>query len=143
MSAFKKFAKLTPIDKRLYFEALFTSIWVKLMVTFLPLRWYATKLGVQHAVTLEKYNEMSSPVIFKISQAIVRCQKSIPWPTRCFVNAITAKTMLKKRGFESTLYLGVCKDNQKMTAHAWLQCGTTFVTGKRGMGKFKIVNTFT
>ncbi len=142
MNNLTKFFKLSSLDKRLYFEALFTSMRVKLMVTLLPLRWYARQLGVQHTVTPENFIESSTPVIFKISQAIVRCQKSVPWQTRCYVNAITAKTMLKKRGLESTLYLGVNKENQKMTAHAWLRCGTIFVTGKQGMEKFVVVNTF-
>ena len=137
-----KFSKLSPLDKRLYLEALLISVRVKLMVTFLPLRWYAHTLGKQHLFTQELAIEDSYPVIYKVSQAIIRSQKSVPWQTRCFVNAITAKFMLQKRGLESTLYLGVNKEDQKMTAHAWLRCGTYFVTGKREMGKFVVVNTF-
>jgi hypothetical protein len=142
MSNLSKFSKLSATEKGLYFEAVITSIKIKLMVTCLPLRWYASYLGKQHLVTDEYTIENSYSVIFKVSQAIVRCQKTVPWPTRCLVNAITAKKMLKKRGLESTLYLGVSKENEKMKAHAWLRCGTFFVTGRREMEKFTVVSTF-
>jgi hypothetical protein len=142
MKNLSKFSKLSPTDKGLYYEALITSIKVKLMVTCLPLRWYASYLGKQHLVTAENNIENSYSMIFRISQAIVRSQKTVPWPTRCLVNAITAKVMLREKGLESTLYLGVRKENEKMTAHAWLRCGTFFVTGRRGMENFTIVSTF-
>ena len=142
MNKFTKFLKLNPADKRLYFQALFTSTKVKLMVTLLPLRWYAHYLGKEHSVTIDHFIDDSYPVIYKVSQAIVRGQKSVPWQNRCLVNAITAKLMLRKKGLESTLYLGVNKENQKMKAHAWLRCGTFYVTGQRGMEKFVVVNTF-
>ncbi|HEY4785222.1 MAG TPA: lasso peptide biosynthesis B2 protein [Bacteroidales bacterium] len=142
MNDVKKFFRLTPVDKKLFFEALFTSIRVKLMVTFLPLRWYARQLGVQHSLSSDSSDDNSYSLVYKISQAIVRCRKSIPWQNRCLVEAITAKRMLQKRGLQSTLYLGVNKKDKKMTAHAWLRCGTIFVTGNRGKDNFVTVNTF-
>jgi hypothetical protein len=142
MSKIAKFAKLPPTDKKLYFEALLISTKVKLIVVCLPLRWYAHYLGKQHLVTPEDNIENSRSVILRVSQAIVRSQKTVPWQNKCLVNAITAKRMLQRKGLASTLYLGVNKENGNMAAHAWLRCGNLFVTGKRGMEKFTIVSTF-
>jgi hypothetical protein len=50
--------------------------------------------------------------------------------------------MLTRRQVVSTLYLGVAKEKGTLIAHAWLRCGTDYVTGKRGMEKFTVVSTF-
>jgi hypothetical protein len=137
-----KFFNLSASDKKLYFEALYVSMLVKLIVTLVPLRWYARHLGTQHAISPEVEQESDFHLIFRVGQAIVRSRKTTPWPTRCFTDAITAKIMLRRRGLASTLYLGVDKKNEKMTAHAWLRCGTLIVTGKKEMKKFTVVSSF-
>jgi hypothetical protein len=143
MNKLKIFFRLTHTDRYLLFEAILTSFVVKMVITILPMHWYARHLGVQHALTPENDKEGSYHIIFKISQAIVRCRKVTPWQNRCLVEAITAKQMLKKRELNSTLYLGVNKENNKMLAHAWLRCGSTIVSGRQGMQKFVVVSTFT
>ena len=39
-----------------------------------------------------------------------------------------------KRGVNTTLYLGVGKEDGNMVAHAWLRCGQLYVTGGNGNG---------
>lgn len=50
------------------------------------------------------------------------------------VRAMTARKILLKKGINSTLYLGVGKEDGKMVAHAWLRCGQLYVTGGNGTG---------
>lgn len=56
------------------------------------------------------------------------------WESKCLVQAMTARKLLKEKGIHSTLYLGVGKEEGKMIAHAWLRCGGFFVTGGNGEG---------
>lgn len=56
------------------------------------------------------------------------------WESKCLVQAMTARKLLKEKGIHSTLYLGVGKENDKMIAHAWLRCGRLYVTGGNGEG---------
>lgn len=142
MSHLKKFFNLPFSDKRLFIEAVFTSFLVKIMVTLLPMRWYSGMLGNRHQLSPEKDIPGNNPVLFKIARAIVRCRKAVHWQNRCLVEAITAKKMLGRRGLQSTLYFGIAKENEKMIAHAWLRCGSMIVTGKQGMQKFVVVDTF-
>ncbi len=59
------------------------------------------------------------------------------------VEAIIAQKMLKTLGHDTTIYFGVAKDDtKKLKAHAWLRCGNTIVTGKKGMNKFTVVSCF-
>jgi hypothetical protein len=50
--------------------------------------------------------------------------------------------MLNRRHIDSTLYLGVAKEKGSLIAHAWLRCGSRYVTGKEGVEKFTVVSTF-
>ena len=56
------------------------------------------------------------------------------WDSKCLIKALTTQWFLHKMGIETTLYLGVGKDNEKMIAHAWLRCGKVFATGGNGDG---------
>ena len=140
MDILKKLIGLSRNDKKLLLEATITLFWVKLMVMLIPLRWYAKVLGVEHTISPEELYE--NEIIFKISMAIARGRKAFPWKTMCLCEAVTAKIMLTRRKVVSTLYLGVAKENGALIAHAWLRCGTGYVTGKRGMEKFTVVSTF-
>jgi hypothetical protein len=141
MNNFKKFIHLETVDKKLLFQAIIISIFIKILVTFFPLKWYAKILGKEHSDHTEKFFN-NNHVIYKISRAMVRCRKVLPWKVTCFIEAITAKILLKKHGIESTLHLGLKKENSSMLAHAWLHCGSIYVTGKRGIEKFVTVRIF-
>jgi len=142
MNNFKKLLQLSALEKQLLFNVTIISIWIKIIVLFFPMRWYAKILGIEHAVSSEDTIINVNHIVFKISRAMIRCRKLLPWKPNCLVEAITAKIILNLRGINSTLYLGVNKENGDMKAHAWLRCGTIYVTGKRGMGEFMVVSTF-
>jgi hypothetical protein len=140
MNSLKKLLLLSITDKKMLFEAIVTLFLVKILVVLSPLRWYASLLGKEHAKSPE--DPYANDIVFAISRAIVRGRKAFPWKTLCLCEAVTAKIMLNRRQVVSTLYLGVAKEKGTLIAHAWLRCGTTYVTGKRGMEKFTVVSTF-
>ena len=65
-----------------------------------------------------------------------------PWESKCLVQAMTAQKLLKDKGVETTLYLGVARDGSNMLAHSWLRCGELFVTGGNGDLNYIRVNCF-
>jgi hypothetical protein len=140
MNSLKKLLLLNITERKMLFEAVITLFWVKILVVLSPLRWYANILGKERAVTPE--DMYANEIIFEIARAIVRGRKVFPWKTLCLCEAVTAKIMLNRRQIVSTLYLGVAKEKGTLIAHAWLRCGTTYVTGKQGMERFTVVSTF-
>jgi hypothetical protein len=47
-----------------------------------------------------------------------------PWmQAACLPRALAAQAMLRRRGVPSRLCLGVARDGQKLSAHAWLELG--------------------
>ena len=63
-----------------------------------------------------------------------RVTAHLPLKRKCFVRALSARKILMKRGVNTTLYLGVGKEDGNMVAHAWLRCGQLYVTGGNGNG---------
>ncbi len=69
-----------------------------------------------------------------IRYIITLAANTVPWRSLCLPNAIAAQHMLARRGFHSTLHLGVGhRDSGDPHAHAWLEAGSLIITGQDGM----------
>jgi len=139
---FKKLKKLKLVDFLLFGEALFYSAYCRFVIFFIPLKKFASKMGTyMNESPLESDDKY--PEAFEIKKAIGRVHHRVPWRCMCYEQAFIGKLMLNRRKTPTTIYFGVCKDeNLKIKAHAWLRCGDKIITGKKGMGKFKVVATF-
>ena len=69
-----------------------------------------------------------------IQWSVNTASKFTPWNSNCLAKAITAQKMLRKRKISSTIYFGVAKEKDELTAHAWLRSGDIYVTGGDGSG---------
>jgi len=137
-----RYIQISWSDKLLLMETIFLLFCIKIMVWGIPLKWYAKLLGKQHKETEGVLSDFLNHKIYKISAAIVRSRKVIPWENQCLTEAIAGKILLRQYGLNGTLYFGVRKENNSFTAHAWLRCGEIYVTGRRGMNNFHVVSTF-
>jgi hypothetical protein len=63
-----------------------------------------------------------------------RVTAHLPLKRKCWVRALTARKILMGHGVNSTLYMGLGKDEGRLVAHAWLRCGQMYVTGGDGAG---------
>ncbi|MBP7175558.1 MAG: lasso peptide biosynthesis B2 protein [Thermoclostridium sp.] len=80
----------------------------------------------------------------EVSQAIRTMSRHTFWESKCLAQACAAKIMLNRRKQRSTVYLGVAKDSRgEMIAHAWVRCGTRYITGGDGSKKFTTTSKFT
>jgi hypothetical protein len=80
----------------------------------------------------------------RISWAIRNTSRYLPWPNPCLVQAIAGQWILRWRGIESSIYLGVShKPNSEIQAHAWLQSGAYIITGDQNIEPFTTLLVFT
>ncbi len=109
----------------------------------IPFKRYAALLGTPGEETpRDEPGDSRRKQLEQIAAAICRCSKTVPWKSRCFVEAITTVLMLRRRKIKGTIYLGLAKDNGTMKAHAWLRCGNMILTGQKGMEEFTVVSSF-
>jgi hypothetical protein len=68
--------------------------------------------------------------IARVTWAIPRAAKFVPWRSDCLVQAQAGHNWLSRQNIQSTFELGARKlPNGKMDAHAWLICEGEIVTG--------------
>lgn len=68
-----------------------------------------------------------------VADRVNRVANRTLWESKCLVRGMVAQRLLRHYGIPSTLYLGVGRDDErKMVAHAWVRCGSFFVTGGNG-----------
>jgi len=158
-----KFFKLSRLERRLFWEAAFWCAVGRFAVFFFPFRLYARLLGHpqkeltqpppphQYMETTEKEPIESETIntppaindcLNRIAHAVKRASRHVPWQTRCLVEAIAAKQMLRHRHMNCTVYLGVAQENGQMIAHAWLESYHTILTGKLKERNFTVVAVF-
>ncbi|TRZ40604.1 lasso peptide biosynthesis B2 protein [Niallia circulans] len=140
-SKIKKFMQLNMQRRTLLIEAFFylgRARYLKL----LPFEKVAPSLGEQSTETSIS-SSVHDQMITDVSYAVITASKHTFWDSSCLVQAIAATRMLNKRKIESTLYMGIARDEDgSMIAHAWVRSGSLFVTGAETMNQFTVVKTF-
>ena len=134
-AAARSLARLPRADRRLIVEAALALLDARLRCTLLPFRTLAQRLGG----LVPPYDPPTAavPLSPDVAQAISDIRWSIrsvapcmPFRALCLQQAIAARTMLRCRGIDSTLHLGVGDPTgAKLEAHAWLDVGGREVTG--------------
>jgi hypothetical protein len=131
-------------DKKLVLYVFIWSAIVRFNMLFVPFKYYRKLLGniqVEAQNNLEIYH---SEDIIHIRDLVLAVCRHTPWDSKCLVQAVICKRLLKKRGFNSTLYLGVktAFEKKKMEAHAWLKLDDLILTGAKRHRHFKVVSFF-
>jgi hypothetical protein len=138
----KLFLSLDNDFKWMFFETMILLGWGRLL-KLVPFSKIAPKLGEQMTETPYDNLNGSQKVVRQISQMIQIVSKYVFWESECLVKALAARSMLKRRGLESTLYLGTWIDeNGKLVAHAWLRSGPFYITGAEQIERFTTVACF-
>ncbi len=125
--------RLPSHDKKMAMETAALLVFFRLALFALPYRSWRRYLG-------DPWGVGSHPVgnrmmIAGVSQWIQRVSPYLSIGRGCLCKALAARAMLKRRGIETTLFLGVQKDTAgNLCAHAWLMAGNIPVTGGKDNG---------
>ena len=138
-----KYFGLSCWEQWLFIEAFCLTGIVRLAILLLPFRWLAPALGKHKQESPMIEDILKFETARRIGWVVETVSRYTPWESKCLVQAIVGKIMLRKRGIANTLYLGVGKDERKsLVAHAWLRCGEKMLTGGQGYRWFTIVGKF-
>jgi Transglutaminase-like superfamily len=122
-------------------------VWLALArVAILVMRFpeLSRRLGRHMVESTQEDDDRRRPVVRRVRWAIGAVSRRAPWRCKCLEQAVAAKLMLRRRGMASTLYLGVARDpgSTSVQAHAWLRCGSYYVTGGEDRERYAVVSTF-
>jgi hypothetical protein len=139
------FFRLPWQEKGLFIEVFFLTGVVRLIVLILPFRWLAPALGKYMQESPAKEDILKLKTARRVGRIIESVNRHTLWESKCLVQAIVCKLVLRQYGIGNTLYLGVGKDEQEqmsLVAHAWLRCGELIITGGYNLNRYAIVGKF-
>ncbi|WP_094603507.1 hypothetical protein SPSIL_010560 [Sporomusa silvacetica DSM 10669] len=143
LKVLEKIYALSWQEKRIYIEFFLLAGVVRLAILLLPFSWQAMFLG-KH-MRESSIDECTEKMAFakQVGRIIETASRYTPWESKCLVQAVVGKMMLRQQGIANTLYLGVARnEGDNLIAHAWLRCGNTIITGRQGKDKFTVVGKF-
>lgn len=84
----------------------------------------------QASAPVKELDRRSNALVDRVSFAIPRAGRRVPWRADCLVQALAAQHWLSRRGVATTLVIGVDKPRPAdFEAHAWLMAADRIVTG--------------
>lgn len=131
-------------NRRITVEAWLFCMWYRILVFNVPMKYLEKYFGERDQETPMDFTRRDYYWALRVSREVNRIADKTPWDSKCLVRALAAQRILKRRNVSTTLYLGVGKEEtDKMIAHAWLRCGSYYVTGGTGeefamVAKFKM-----
>jgi hypothetical protein len=132
---------LPAADRSLLLEATLLLPLVRLALVALPFGVFARLLG-DEGRALGMGREEDAPVARRVAWAVRRVARRVPLRCACFERSVATRFMLRRRGVDSILHLGVHRGRSGVRAHAWLCSGGDVVVGGPGHHNCKVVGTF-
>lgn len=129
---FKRFLRVDKSIKLMALEALFLSGIYRFLILHIKFKKLSKNIGEKNIESSLEGTREGYLIGRKVSMVVNKTLEITPWESKCLVRAMTAKKMMKKRGYKTTLYLGVGKDEKGINAHAWLRYGEAYLTGGDG-----------
>ena len=87
--------------------------------------------------------EADEEVLRRIGFAVRAAAGNVPWRSDCFPQTIAAHELLKRRGYASTVHLGVEPASEdKIAGHAWLTSGGVVVVGGEDLARYTEIHNF-
>lgn len=137
----RRFFLVAPAERRYFFLSIWYSGLARVLILFVPFRKYSFWLGNYGAESPDA-DTTDLSYLRLVTVSVMRASKVTPWRFKCLEQAMTAKKFLNKKGIPSTIYFGVNRKDGKMNAHAWLRCGSKYITGGRNRNEFTTVAWF-
>jgi hypothetical protein len=141
MSTIKKLLNMPMGQLLMIPEAIWLTGWYRFQVLYRPFSELSPKIGSVGTET--PFDTELPPQVMQVRRIVRAVSKRMPWTCNCMVRALTMKKMLRRRGIDSTLYMGIALDEAgKMEAHAWLRCGSKYISGETEMERFTATTTY-
>ena len=145
----RQFSALNGDDRRIFIKAWFLLGWMRaaiLMTSFKRLT-----RALDHHPQLPRGTILNRQQLVRadrIGKLVAIAARYTPWESLCLVQVLVVQRLLAQQHIPGQFYLGVRRGSENNTdplglsAHAWLQCGESIVSGAAGHKLFTIVSTF-
>jgi len=128
MSALRRFLALGGAERAVAAEAGALLAFVRVTFWLLPFR--VLRQALHRYSTLLNRTDGRVPAT-RVAALVASVARRFPTPVTCLAEALAAEAMLRRRGYEPALRLGVRRaDAAVFDAHAWVECDGRIVIGE-------------
>lgn len=141
----RKFVALDRVQKRLFIEAYATLGVMRAAILTVPFKRLVKSLEQKKHAVAPSLDDAQLSLARAIGKAVCMAAANTPWESLCLAQALTAQRMLCKSGVGGIFHLGARMDEvdeEKLKAHAWLQCDQQIITGEAGHEEYAVLSTF-
>ena len=129
-----KFGQLPTADRRLVLRAVIWLGIARIMLITMPFQRLSERLAAEPNSAA---NQPDPAFVQRVGFAVRAAANNVPWRSDCFPQTIAARMLLNRRGYASTIHLGVEKAGEDgIAGHAWLTCGDMIVTGGEDLDRY-------
>lgn len=135
MTKLEKFSSLSAADRLLLVRAIVLLLLIRLSLSFFSFR------RVQSLVSrlMRSHGRAARfPTVDRITWAVRAIGRHSPISFTCLPRALATKILLSRAGHDSTLQVGVTRDDAgKLEAHAWVEAAGEVIVGRiPSLGRF-------
>ena len=143
----RKFFSLDRQHQALFIQAYFLLTYLRAVMITQPFKKFIQHLELhRYPLQMSELQGEDRLTAEAIGWAVRTAARLTPWESACLVQVLAAQKMLQRRKIPGAFYLGATKGveqgSRDMTAHAWLKCGSQFITGEQGHQQYTIVSCF-
>jgi hypothetical protein len=138
-----KFFRLSYSDKLLFLYCYCLTGIFRIVIFTIPFS-LISKLFLQSR-KIKTNEDQNAKIAKNIGLMVARASKYTPWKSKCLVQVLVCKMMLRKSGIVSTTYIGMAKEKDiKLQGHAWISYNEDIILGGRcSPHKYKEIARFT
>ena len=137
MNRARKFFSLDSADRLLLIKALVLLLVLRAGLWVLSFKRLDSLLDRWTASPAAKRPGADSASAARVSRAVASAARALPGKKTCLVQALACRALLRRRGIEATIRLGVLKDDSGgLRAHAWVESGGRAVIGGQDLDRY-------
>jgi len=127
--------------KLLFIKTLMLFFVVEITLRFLPFKRVMNWLGSTVALKTSTVTTELPEEIQAVKSMIRSLSRYLPF-VKCYNKALTARILLRNKGYASTLYIGFKKEKEQLKGHAWLVFQDQLITGGAVYQEYKVTAFF-
>ncbi len=128
-------------EKIVTLKAYIYSVYYRFLIKVIPMKTLEPRLGKRGKESAAEESIEHLRIAKLYAFHVNRVTEHMPWEAKCLTRSLTIARLLREKGIDSTIYLGVAKDEGGLQAHSWIRCGKMYLTDPM-MDKFTVLETF-
>ena len=127
----------------LYISIIILLALMRICILIIPFRIIAKRLTIVYTktTTLNEHKRLGYALL--IGRTISKISQKTPWQSKCLVQALVAKILLRRFKITNNLVIGVGFDTgSEFIAHAWVDVGGITIVGETKKNLYKSIKSF-